>query len=127
MALVGQGGGVKAEQRFAYGHVDKHGLCHLVGSLYQGLVHQAVAIPALLVVCRLRQCDGLAHKAPEGVGLWQSLTVELVYPLLRAVGGNDYYGLVLIVGLGHCRCHVEQGRTACHAHSHRIVSGLCHA
>ena len=65
---------------------------------------------------RLRQCDSLADKASEGVGLRQCLSVQLVYPLLWTVCRDDHQGNMLIVSLGHGRGEVQQCRTTGDTH-----------
>ena len=57
----------------------------------------------------------------------ERLTIELIYPLGRAVGRNDDERLVLIVSLGYGRCQVEQRRAAGDTHHYRLVGGLRYA
>ena len=55
-------------------------------ALEEGFVYESVAEPACLIVVWFGQVHCLAHKGLQSVGLWQCLSVELSYPLLRTVG-----------------------------------------
>ena len=55
-------------------------------ALEEGFVYESVAEPSYLVVVGFGQVHCLAHKGLQSVGLWQRLSVELSYPLLRPVG-----------------------------------------
>ena len=95
--------------------------------LYQSFVDQTVAVPALFFTTRLGQGYGLTHKTSKGIRLGQRLTIQLIYPLLRAVGRNDDQGTLLIVGLGNSWCHIEQRRTRGNADNNRFVKRLRHS
>ena len=97
-----------------------------MAGLVQSLVYQAIAVPVHLVVGWLWQAHSLLHKSSQCILLWQCLSVQLVYPLLRSVGRNHYQRHVLIVSLSHSRCQVQQGSTRCNANHHWSVQHLSH-
>ena len=117
LTLLGECWRVKPEQRFRNGHVDMYG-CML---LYQCLVNQSVAVPAGVLVVRFWQRYGFLDEASQGIRLRQGLTVELVYPLLRTVGTDDHYWLMLIIGFCYGRCQVEQCRATGDAYHHGLL------
>ena len=68
------------------------------------LIDQTVGIVGIV----LRQVDALLHPRLQCSRLLQGLSVELAYPLRWTIGREDDEGLVLIVGLGSGRSHVDQ-------------------
>ena len=117
----------KAEQRFGYWHVDVHRARLPQHSQGQCIVHKAVAVPAVCVIMRFGQVDGLAHKPPKGVGLRQGLSVKLVDPGRRSVGRDYHQRQMLVAGFGYGGCQVEQCRARGDAHHHRHPGGLGYA
>ena len=72
---------VVVEEGFGDGDIDMHR-----GMLFEeSFVDQAIAIPARFCIVRFRQRHSLADESSEGIGLWECLTIELVYPSLRTV------------------------------------------
>ena len=122
LPLLGQRCYGELKQRFADGHVDVY---RSVAD-DQRLVHQPVTVPPLLVVARLGQRDSLAHEASQRVRLWQRLSVQLVNPLWRTVGADDDDTCLLVVGFGHCRRKVQQGRAAGDADDDGLPGSLPH-
>ena len=112
-ALVRQFSGLELEQRFRYRHIDVYRTASVPLCCQQRLVHQAVAVPPFIIVVRLGQRDGTFHETSEGIRLRQRLSVELVNPLRRTVGRNDYQRLFPI----ECLCHGRQKIEQCRARS----------
>ena len=96
----------EVEQRFRNRHID----VHRPATLHQCLVDQPVAVPTALAVVRLRQGDGLADETAQRVGLGHRLTVQLVYPLRRAICADSHQGHMLIISLSDSRRQIEQRR-----------------
>ena len=115
-SLLRQFGNVEREERFGDGHIDKHRSRLAECSSVQGFIHKTVAVPTLFFGARFRQRHASTYKPIERIGLGQSLTVELVDPLLRSVGCDDDERYVLTVSLCHSRSGVEQSRTRCDAY-----------
>ena len=78
----------------------------------EGLIDEAVAIPARLFIMRFWQRDGFPNETPQRIRLWQRLTIELVNPLLWTVSRDDDQGNVLIICLSNSRCQIQQCRAA---------------
>ena len=71
--------------------------------------------------------DGTTDPRSEDTRLAECLTVELVNPLGRTVGGDNDERVVLIVGLGNGWQHIEQGGARRDADNDRLVGGLSDA
>ena len=76
----------------------------------ESLVDQAVTKPSLLLITRLRQRNRLTDEASKGIGLRKRLTIELIDPLRRTVGGDHHQWSVLVIRLCDSRSKVEQSR-----------------
>ena len=109
-AELGQLLDVEFKERFADGHVDVYGCALSARGEMHGFVDKSTTQPSFFVVVRFGQLHSLAHKAPESVWLGDGLTVELVNPLLRTVGRNDYKRNMLIGCFSHSWHNVEQCR-----------------
>ena len=116
-------------QRSAYGHIDMDGSATAGRGRKEGLVDETVAVPVAFAVAgrNLRQIDGRSNEASESPRLQQRLTVELVNPLLRTVGGDHYEGHALIEGLGDGGREIEQCRPRRDADDRRQTRAQGHA
>ena len=61
----------------------------------KGLVDETVAVPSRFMIVRFWQGNCLADEVSKGVRLWKCLPVELVYPSLRTVCGDNDQGDIL--------------------------------
>ena len=93
----------------------------------QRLINKTVTVPSCFTVMRLRQGDSLPDKASEGIGLRECLTIELVYPLGRAIRRNHDQRHMLIISLCHSWSKVQQGCTAGDTDGDWLLQALAHA
>src|SRR3712207_6961829 len=84
--LTGQPDLGKREQRLADGHIDMHGPSPMATGGNERLVDKSVTITPPVLIHRIGQAHRLCHKASQGVGLGQCLSVLLAYPRRGTVG-----------------------------------------
>ena len=114
---------IKREKGFGDGHVDVHRSARAAPHLHESLVYHADAPDAFRGIPGLRQRDGAAHHAAQGVGLRKGLAHQLVDLRGGTVGGDEHHGGVLIKGLGGGGCLVEKGRAGRDTNGHGGLQG----
>ena len=65
-----------------------YGTKTMMTGFQQSLVDQTIAVPSGFIIMRLRQRNGFPNETSEGIGLWERLTIQLIYPRLWTVCGD---------------------------------------